>query len=103
MDYERLRQRARGRSRALKAVTYAFLTLWGVFVLFPFYWMVLTSLKSYSAYNGEFIPQLYTLAPTIQNYIEAFSAVPLGDYSSRCSRLRKSRDTHHTPAIATTV
>ena len=80
MDYEKLKRGARGRSRAVKAVTYTFLALWGLFVLFPFYWMVLTSLKSYSAYNGEFIPKLYTLAPTLENYKEAFTAVPLGDY-----------------------
>ena len=38
-------------------VTYALLGVWGVVVLFPFYWMVLTSLKSYSAYSSESIPK----------------------------------------------
>ena len=80
MDYEKLKRGARLKDRAVKTVTYTFLTLWGVFVLFPFYWMVLTSVKSYSAYNGEFIPQLFTLSPTLENYIEAFTAVPLADY-----------------------
>ncbi|MBR1470601.1 MAG: carbohydrate ABC transporter permease [Lachnospiraceae bacterium] len=59
---------------------YLALLLWGIIVLFPFYWMVLTSVKSYSAYNSEYVPKLYTLAPTIQNYIEAFTAVPLAQY-----------------------
>ena len=63
-----------------KTVTYSFLTLWGIFVLFPFYWMVLTSVKSYGSYNAEYIPQLYTLSPTIQNYLDAFTAVPLLKY-----------------------
>ena len=63
-----------------KSVTYAFLTLWALLVLFPFYWMILTSFKSYSAYNAEYIPQLFTLSPTVQNYIDAFTAVPLGQY-----------------------
>ena len=63
-----------------KTFTYAFLTLWGLFVLFPFYWMVLTSLKSYGAYNSEYIPQLYTLYPTLGNYFDAFTAVPLFKY-----------------------
>ena len=49
-------------------------------MLFPFYWMILTSVKSYGAYNSEYIPQLFTLAPTLQNYVDAFTAVPLGDY-----------------------
>jgi len=40
----------------------------------------LTSVKSYSAYNSEYIPQLFTLSPTLQNYVEAFTAVPLAKY-----------------------
>ena len=80
MDYDKTRRLTKGKDKAVKAVTYAFLTLWGVAVLFPFYWMVLTSLKSYSAYNAEFTPQLYTLSPTFENYIEAFTAVDLADY-----------------------
>ena len=59
---------------------YALLSLWAVVVLFPFYWMLLTSVKSYASYNTEFIPKFFTLSPTIQNYKDAFSAVPLGDY-----------------------
>ncbi len=32
------------------------LFLWGLLVLFPFYWMILTSVKSYSSYNAEYVP-----------------------------------------------
>ena len=63
-----------------KGVVYALLGIWALIVLFPFYWMVLTSVKSYSAYNAEFIPQLFTLSPTFQNYLDAFTQVPLADY-----------------------
>ena len=42
--------------------------------------MVLTSLKEYGAYNAEYIPQFFTLAPTFENYIQAFTDVPLGKY-----------------------
>ena len=63
-----------------KGLTYLFLTLWGIFVLFPFYWMVLTSVKSYGAYNSEWVPKLYTFAPTLENYVSAFTQVPLGQY-----------------------
>ena len=79
-DYERVERSARVRRRALSVVTYALLTLWALIVLFPFYWMLLTSVKSYSAYNGEYIPQFYTLSPTFENYAEAFTAVPLARY-----------------------
>ena len=63
-----------------KTFTYAFLTLWGIFVLFPFYWMLLTSVKTYGSYSSERIPQFFTLHPTLQNYLEAFTAVPLLKY-----------------------
>ena len=63
-----------------KIITYAFLTLWGIFVLFPFYWMILSSVKSYSSYSSEQIPQFFTLHPTLQNYADAFTAVPLLKY-----------------------
>lgn len=80
MDYEKIEKSARLRSRVIKTITYAFLTIWAVMVLFPFYWMVLTSVKGYGAYNSEWIPQLYTLAPTLQNYTDAFTQVPLAGY-----------------------
>ena len=80
MDFERLEKSARIRKRVLRILTYILLSFWGILVLFPFYWMVLSSVKSYSAYNSEFIPQLFTLSPTLQNYVDAFTAVPLGDY-----------------------
>ena len=69
---------ARRRSGAVQAVTYLGLSIWAVVVLFPFYWMVLTSLKSYAAYNAEYTPRFFTLSPTLENYAEAFTAVPLG-------------------------
>ena len=66
--------------RIRSVVTYILLALWALIVLFPFYWMILTSVKSYSAYNSEYIPQFYTLSPTLQNYVDAFTSVPLGRY-----------------------
>ena len=58
----------------------ALLILWAILVLFPFYWMLLTSVKSYSGYNSEYVPKLFTLTPTLQNYADAFRAVPLAKY-----------------------
>ncbi len=80
MDYRVIKRREQRRQKWTKAVTYTLLSLWAVVVLFPFYWMLLTSLKSYSQYNSEFIPLLYTLNPTFQNFIQAFTAVPLARY-----------------------
>ena len=80
MDLKKTEKSARLRGRILKIVTYSLLTLWAIMVLFPFYWMILTSVKGYGAYNSEWIPQLYTLAPTLQNYADAFTQVPLAGY-----------------------
>lgn len=80
MDYEKIEKAAARRNRILKVFTYCALTLWAVLVLFPFYWMVLTSLKGYGEYNSEFVPKLFTLSPTLQNYVQAFTDVPLGQY-----------------------
>ena len=63
-----------------KILIYALLVLWAVIVLFPFYWMVLTSVKSYSAYNSEYVPSLITMNPTLENYVQAFTQVPLARY-----------------------
>lgn len=68
------------RDGAVKAVTYLLLGVWAIIVLFPFYWMLLTSVKSYSSYNAEHVPTFFTLSPTLQNYRDAFTTVPLGGY-----------------------
>ena len=80
MDYIKIEKKARTRKKTGNIITYILLTFWAVIVLFPFYWMVLTSLKSYGAYNSEYIPKFYTLSPTLQNYADAFTAVSLGRY-----------------------
>ena len=79
-DIEKLKKRTRTRNAVTKALIYTLLVVWALSVLFPFYWMVLTSVKSYGAYNAEYIPRFFTLSPTWENYREAFSAVPLGRY-----------------------
>ena len=79
-DYEMVERSALRRQKTKNAVIYSLLTVWAIMVLFPFYWMILTSVKGYGAYNSEFVPQLYTLSPTLQNYADAFTTVPLGRY-----------------------
>ena len=79
-DFERLQGRALRRKHILRLLTYLLLGVWAVVVLFPFYWMLLTSVKDYGAYNAEHIPTFFTLSPTLQNYRDAFTSVPLGRY-----------------------
>ena len=80
---ERLTQierKARSRQRIQNTIVYIFLAFWAVMVLFPFYWMILTSVKDYGAYNSEYIPRFYTLSPTLSNYLNVFTGVDLARY-----------------------
>ena len=79
-DYEKIERSAKRKAAVRKGITYFFLVVWGLMVLFPFYWMVLTSVKSYGAYNSEYVPKFFTLSPTLENYKDAFKAVPLARY-----------------------
>ena len=63
-----------------RVLIYVFLVIWAIIVLFPFYWMVLTSVKNTAAYNNEKIPEFITTEPTGENYVKAFTEVSLGRY-----------------------
>ncbi len=80
IKYSEIERSGKISSTVLKSVTYILLTLWALIVLFPFYWMILTSFKSYGSYNAEYIPKFIATDPTFQNYIDAFTTVSLGQY-----------------------
>ena len=79
-DYQKIERNTKLQKRIGSVITYVCLSIWGIMVLFPFYWMILTSVKSYGAYNSEHVPRFFTLSPTLQNYADAFTTVPLGKY-----------------------
>ena len=79
-EYKKTQKAAARRDKVCRILTYAGLGIWAIIVLFPFYWMLLTSVKSYGAYNAEHIPAFFTMAPTLQNYTDAFTQVPLVGY-----------------------
>ena len=80
LNYKEIEQRAKIKNIVYKVLTYTFLSIWALVVLFPFYWMILTSLKSYSTYNSEFIPKFFVSNPTLENYVAAFTQIPLTKY-----------------------
>ena len=80
LDYIKLEKRAKVTRTIGSILKYTLLTVWALMVLFPFYWMILTSIKEYSTYNSEFIPKFFTLSPTFSNYINAFKSVSLDRY-----------------------
>lgn len=79
-DYQQIKKHGGIRSKIGNGFIYGLLIIWALIVLFPFYWMILTSLKGYGEYNSEYVPRFFTLSPTFQNYIDAFSTVPLLRY-----------------------
>lgn len=79
-DIKKIKKEVKIASALKKAGIYIGLSLWALAVLFPFYWMLQNSFKSFSEYNGEAIPKFFPSVFTVQNYITAFSAVPLAKY-----------------------
>ena len=80
IENKKIEQKAKRAAFLRSFLRYLLLVLWAVLVLFPFYWMILSSVKTYSSYNSEYVPKFFTLSPTLQNYVTAFTAVPLAKY-----------------------
>ena len=61
----------------VKFFVYAFLLLMALIVLFPFYWMIISSLKTLTEYRLS-VPTFWPRKIMFSNYAEAFSAAGLG-------------------------
>ena len=61
----------------VKAFTYAFLILMALIVLFPFYWMIISSLKTLEEYRLS-VPTFWPKRVMFGNYAEAFTTANLG-------------------------
>ena len=55
-----------------KTLTYAFLTIMAIIVIFPFYWMIISSLKTVEEYRLA-IPTLFPQYLDTKNYIQVFT------------------------------
>ncbi len=66
--------------RVSTAFVYALLIIWALIVIFPFYWMLISSFKEVHSYNSEVIPAFFPTSPTFDNFISAFRDVPLARY-----------------------
>ena len=62
---------------AVKFFTYAFLLLMALVVLFPFYWMIISSLKTLDEYRLS-VPTFFPKRVMFGNYAEAFTTANLG-------------------------
>ena len=62
---------------AVKVMLYAFLIFIALIVLFPFYWMIISSLKTLEEYKLS-VPTLFPEIIVFGNYAEAFTQANLG-------------------------
>ena len=62
---------------AVQVLLYTFLAVMALIVIFPFYWMIISSLKSTVEYRLP-VPSLFPREIMWGNYVEAFSAANLG-------------------------
>ena len=61
----------------VKIALYTFLLIMAVIVLFPFYWMLISSVKSLAEYNLS-VPTFFPREFHFENYIEGFKTAQLG-------------------------
>lgn len=79
-NFKRSSKKMSGKDITLNVFRYILLSFWALMVLFPFYWMIVTSFKTQASYNSETVPSFIVTAPTFQNYIDAFTKANLGRY-----------------------
>ena len=76
-DIEKIKTIARVWKIASTVLIYAFLIFIALIVLFPFYWMIISSLKSLAEYKLS-VPTLFPETIVFGNYAEAFTQANLG-------------------------
>ncbi len=62
---------------AVQVMLYAFLLIMAIIIIFPFYWMLISSVKSLSEYRLS-VPTLFPREILLSNYVEAFNQANLG-------------------------
>ena len=63
----------------MNVLLYTFLTIMAIVVIFPFYWMIMSSLKNYDEYYAGYIPTFWpTMGLDFKNFAEAFELGNLG-------------------------
>ncbi|MGN0998625.1 MAG: carbohydrate ABC transporter permease [Faecousia sp.] len=78
MNLQRVSTAAKIGGIANKTLTYAFLLIMALIVLFPFYWMIISSLKSLEEYKLA-VPTFWPKQIKFSNYVDAFNTANLGD------------------------
>lgn len=76
-DIDRVKSMQKGMKIAVTVLLYAFLVFMAIIVIFPFYWMIISSLKDLTEYRLP-VPTLFPQKVMWSNYADAFTAANLG-------------------------
>ena len=76
-DLQQVSAQQRAFQVVVKTGTYLFLGIMALIVLFPFYWMIISSLKDLAEYRLN-VPTLWPKNVVVMNYVEAFDTADLG-------------------------
>ncbi len=80
IDVQKLKKEAQIKNIVRYIVIYLFLVICAFIVIFPFYYMIITSFKSFKEFTNEVSPTLFPKAFTIDSYVTAFKSVSLIRY-----------------------
>lgn len=76
-DLQKVSTSARISAVLVKVLVYAFLLIMAIIVLFPFYWMIISSLKTDAEYR-QTVPTFFPKTIVWRNYLDAFTTGGLG-------------------------
>ncbi len=76
-DLQKVSNKQKAMKIAVQVGLYVFLGLMAVIMLFPFYWMLISSVKSLNEYNQN-PPTLFPKEFLFHNYVEGFNTANLG-------------------------
>lgn len=79
-DVQKLKKEAQIKNIIRYIIIYLFLVICAFIVIFPFYYMIITSFKSFKEFTNEGAPTLFPKAFTLESYITAFKSVSLIRY-----------------------
>ena len=79
-NYKALENKEKQKNIVLLILIYLFLIIAALSVLFPFYWMIVTSFKTLADYTQESVPAFIPTTLTFENYVTAWVSVSLGRY-----------------------
>ncbi len=76
-DMQRVSGKQKTTKIAVQVLLYLFLGIMAIIIIFPFYWMIISSLKDMAEYRRS-VPTLFPEKILWGNYLEAFTAANLG-------------------------